>query len=99
MAFYKSLMRRPGTRALACWITARYIKLIKIMGRWSVEGAEFPEQLFAANKPFLVAFWHGRLLMMSEAWPYQKGFNMVISQHRDGQLSRGQSVILDLAAF
>ena len=79
-------MRKPGPRALACWITARYIRLIKIFGRWSIEGTEIPEQLFAADKPFLVAFWHGRLLMMSEAWPYKKGFSMVVSQHRDGQL-------------
>jgi len=55
-------------------------------GRWSVEGSEIPEQLIAADKPFLVAFWHGRLLMMSEAWPYKTPFNMVVSQHRDGQL-------------
>ncbi|MDA0653165.1 MAG: lysophospholipid acyltransferase family protein [Proteobacteria bacterium] len=86
MAFYKTLMRKPALRAGACWLTARYIRLIKIVGRWSVEGTEIPEKLFAANQPFLVAFWHGRLLMMSEAWPYPTPFNMVVSQHRDGQL-------------
>src|SRR5690606_1211659 len=35
---------------------------------------------------FLVAFWHGRLLMMSVAWPYAAPFSMVVSQHPDGQL-------------
>jgi lysophospholipid acyltransferase (LPLAT)-like uncharacterized protein len=86
MAFYKTLMRKPVLRAGACWLTARYIRLVKILGRWSVEGTEIPDKLFAANQPFLVAFWHGRLLMMSEAWPYKNSFNMVVSQHRDGQL-------------
>lgn len=86
MAFYKTLMRQPAPRAAACWLTAHYIRLVSTLGRWSVEGAEIPEKLLAANQPFLVAFWHGRLLMMSEAWPYKTPFNMVVSQHRDGQL-------------
>ncbi|MDC0034033.1 lysophospholipid acyltransferase family protein [Alphaproteobacteria bacterium] len=86
MAFYKTLMRQPAPRAAACWLMAHYIKLVSTLGRWSIEGTEIPEKLLAANQPFLVAFWHGRLLMMSEAWPYRKPFNMVVSQHRDGQL-------------
>jgi lysophospholipid acyltransferase (LPLAT)-like uncharacterized protein len=55
-------------------------------GRWTTEGGEFPEKQIAAGQPFLAAFWHGRLLMMSEAWPYDSRFNMVVSQHPDGQL-------------
>jgi lysophospholipid acyltransferase (LPLAT)-like uncharacterized protein len=86
MAIYKTLMRRPALRAGACWLTARYIRLVRALGRWSVEGTEIPEKLLAANQPFLVAFWHGRLLMMPEAWPYETPFNMVVSMHPDGQL-------------
>jgi lysophospholipid acyltransferase (LPLAT)-like uncharacterized protein len=86
MALYKTLLRRPTPRAAACWLTANYIRLISGLGRWSVEGTEIPEKLFAENQPFLVAFWHGRLLMMSEAWPYKTPFNMVVSRHPDGQL-------------
>jgi len=86
MAIYKTLVRQPTLRAGVCWLTARYIRLVRTLGRWSVEGTEIPENLFAANRPFLVAFWHGRLLMMPEAWPYEMPFNMVVSMHRDGQL-------------
>jgi lysophospholipid acyltransferase (LPLAT)-like uncharacterized protein len=86
MAGFKSLMRRPGPRAAACWLGARYIRLVRLTGRWRIEGAEHPERLLAENRPFLVAFWHGRLLMMSEAWPYDTPFQMVISQHADGAL-------------
>jgi len=87
MAYLKSLMRKPAIRAGACWLTARYIKLIWVLGRWSIEGSDIPQKLLDADQPFLVAFWHGRLLMMSEAWPYKTNFNMVVSQHRDGQLT------------
>lgn len=86
MAVFKSLMRRPGPRAAACWLGARYIKLVRRTGNWRIEGSEFPERLLAENKPFLVAFWHGRLMMMSEAWPYDTPFQMVISHHADGEL-------------
>ena len=86
MSWAKSIMRRPAPRASACWLTAQYIRLIRSSGRWSTEGAEIPLQLLADGEPFLAAFWHGRLLMMSEAWPYDAKFNMVVSQHPDGQL-------------
>ncbi len=42
--------------------------------------------LLADGKPVIMAFWHGRLLMMSAFWPKDKPFNMLISHHRDGEL-------------
>jgi hypothetical protein len=86
MAALKRIMRRHGPRALACWLTARYIRLLRLTGRWSIEGSDIPERLVAEGRPFIVAFWHGRLLMMPEAWRFSPRFNMVISQHPDGQL-------------
>ena len=86
MALLKAVMRRDAPRAAACWLTAQYIRLVRATGRWTVEGGEIPEALIARGQPFLAAFWHGRLLMMSEAWPYAAPFTMVISRHPDGQL-------------
>ena len=86
MAMFKNIMRRPVPRATACWLAANYIRLVKATGRWRIEGSEIPEKFIDENKPFLVAFWHGRLLMMSLAWPYAPPFKMVISHHPDGEL-------------
>ena len=86
MALFKNIIRRPGPRATACWLAANYIRFVKITGRWRFEGTEIPQKLIDENKPFLVAFWHGRLLMMSLAWPYDPPFKMVISHHQDGEL-------------
>lgn len=86
MGWVKSIMRQPAPRASACWLTAQYIRLVRSSGRWTTEGGEYPRQQIAAGQPFLAAFWHGRLFMMSEAWPYDARFNMVVSQHPDGQL-------------
>ena len=62
-------MRRPGPRATACLLAAGYIRFVKLTGHWKVLGTEIPLALLNEGKPFLVAFWHGRLLMMSIAWP------------------------------
>ena len=86
MALFKNIMRRPGPRAAACWMAANYIRFVKATGKWRFEGTEIPQKLIDENKPFLVAFWHGRLLMMSLAWPYAPPFKMVISHHQDGEL-------------
>ena len=86
MELLKNIMRRPAPRATACLLAAGYIGLVKLTGRWKVFGTEIPIALLNEGKPFLVAFWHGRLLMMSLAWPYSQKFKMVTSQHPDGEL-------------
>ena len=86
MSPFKRIMRRERPRAMACRLAAAYIRFVRRTGRWSIEGAAIPERLIAAGRPFIVAFWHGRLLMLPEAWRYSPRFNMVISRHPDGQL-------------
>ncbi|HTZ36242.1 MAG TPA: lysophospholipid acyltransferase family protein, partial [Stellaceae bacterium] len=54
--------------------------------RWSVEGAEHPRRLRDANRPFILAFWHGRLMMIPMAWQRLAPIHMLISAHRDGRI-------------
>jgi len=86
MAVFKRLMRQAAPRTAVCWLVARYMRLVQRTGRWDYQGLEFPEKLLANRQPFLVAFWHGRLLMACIAWPYDRTLRMVISEHADGQL-------------
>ena len=86
MVFLKNLLKKKGPKLAASWLAANYIRLIKLTGQWRIDGTEIPTDMLKEGKPFLVAFWHGRLLMMSLAWPYQQNFKMVISRHRDGEL-------------
>jgi len=86
MAVLKNLLKKNGPKLIVAWLAANYIRLIKLTGRWRVDGSEIPLELLNKGKPFLVAFWHGRLFMMSLAWPYQQDLKMVISRHRDGEL-------------
>ena len=86
MKALKALARQEWVRLAACWVMARYIRLVHATSRWSVEGAETPRRFWAEGKPFILAFWHGRLLMMPYCWDARVPINMLISRHLDGQL-------------
>lgn len=86
MAVVKRIMRREGPRTVACWSIARYLRLLGVTGRWTVDGADIPAALLESGRPFILAFWHGRLMMMPEAWRFAAPVHMLTSRHPDGQL-------------
>ncbi len=86
MASLKHIMRRAGPRAIAAWSAMRYIRMVSATGNWSIEEEQIPQRILDRGSPFIVAFWHGRLLMTPIAWKFDRQFHMVISQHPDGQL-------------
>lgn len=72
-----------------CWLAAGYVRLVRLTGRWRTDGGDLPAQYLAEGKPFIVAFWHQRLLMMPYTWRSVGGdhpFRMLISSHRDGEI-------------
>ncbi len=73
-------------RRIVCWAVALYIRFVHLTSRWSVRGGEAPRQLWAKGEPFILAFWHGRLLMMPYCWDRRVRINMLISSHSDGRL-------------
>jgi lysophospholipid acyltransferase (LPLAT)-like uncharacterized protein len=73
-------------RWLLCWVIHLYIRLVYATNRWTVEGAEVPHRLRAEGKSFILAFWHGRLLMIPMAWQRLAPMHMLISAHRDGRM-------------
>jgi lysophospholipid acyltransferase (LPLAT)-like uncharacterized protein len=89
MGFTKKLLRSDSGLRLAGWLVQLYIRLVYRTGRWTVEGAAFPHAVHDAGKGFILAFWHGRLLMMPMAWQGLAPMHMLISQHTDGRLIAG----------
>ncbi len=77
--------------AVACFTAACYIRLVRWTGRWRIEGEEIPELLHKAGKPFIVSFWHGRLMMVPYCWRQASLAYMLVSGHRDGRLI-GQTI-------
>ena len=67
-----------------CALAAAYIRLVRVSGRWRSEGEAVPEALWRAGRPFILVFWHGRILMMPYCWRRGVPIHMLISQHSDG---------------
>lgn len=86
MTLVKALTRSEPVRAALCWLGACYIRFVHASGSWQMRGGEIPAAFWQRNEPFILAFWHGRIMMMPYCWRRDKPINMLISQHRDGQI-------------
>src|SRR5258708_27676802 len=84
--FGRRIVRSDRLRRILCAVIALYIRCVYATGRWTVEGGEAARRHHRERRPFILAFWHGRLLMMPMAWPRQVAIHMLISGHRDGRI-------------
>lgn len=82
----KQILRSEAVRDFACWLAAQYIRLINATQKLEVENGHIPESFWNLKKPFILTFWHGRLLVMPFIWRKNLPIHMLISQHRDGLL-------------
>ncbi|HLY44443.1 MAG TPA: lysophospholipid acyltransferase family protein [Stellaceae bacterium] len=82
----RRVLRSGRLRRLSCWVIHLYIRFVYLTNRWTVEGVEVPRRLRADGRGFILAFWHGRLLMIPMAWQRLAPMHMLISAHRDGRL-------------
>ena len=80
------LLRSGGLRRVLCWVIHLYIRFVYATNRWTVVGGEVPHRLRAEGKSFILAFWHGRLMMIPMAWQRLAPMHMLISAHRDGRI-------------
>ena len=79
-------MRNARLRRWACWAIHGYIRLVHRTNRWTIENGERPRLLLAEGRPFIGAFWHGRMLMIPIGWQRMASMHMLISAHRDGRI-------------
>lgn len=86
MSLVKRIGKSERVRGVICWLIAQYVRLVWITGNWRIEGGHIPARLWEEGQPFILSFWHGRLLMMTKCWRPGLPFHMLISQHRDGQI-------------
>ena len=82
----KTFLKSEFMRHLACALAASWIRFVHATSRWQVINDDLPERLWDEGQPFIVAFWHNRLMMLPYIWRKGVPMNMLISQHRDGEL-------------
>ena len=82
----KRMLRSSAFQGPLCWIAANYIRLVYFSSRWRIEGREPAEKMIRNGKPFIAAFWHGRLLMAPTGWRRTAPLAVMISRHNDGEM-------------
>ncbi len=86
MQGHKRILGSDAVRRVLCWLGAQYIRFVYATGRWTVLRGDIPRAFWDRGEPFILCFWHGRLLMMPYCWNRRVAIHMLISQHRDGQI-------------
>ncbi len=86
LGMWRRLLRNGRLRSAACWAIHCYIGFVYRTNRWTVENGELPCRLLAAGRPFIGAFWHGRMMMIPLGWHRMAPMHMLISAHRDGRI-------------
>ncbi len=96
MRLSKRILKSTGGRRVLAWLAAQYVRFVAATTRWRVDDANV-RRITDMGEPGILAFWHGRLLMMPVAWRGRpRPFYMMISEHRDGALIARTSKHMDL---
>jgi lysophospholipid acyltransferase (LPLAT)-like uncharacterized protein len=86
MGIGRRILRAERTRRLLCRVIALWIRLVYRTSRWQTIGGDTPRPYWDECRPFILAFWHGRLMMAPMAWQAGASMNMLISGHNDGRI-------------
>ncbi len=86
MELHKRILGRSTVQKVVCIVAAGYLKCVYLTGRWTVQRDPEFQRLWNAGDPFILCFWHGRLLMMPFIWGSHRVMHMLMSGSRDGQL-------------
>ncbi len=85
----KTIFLKPLKKKIVAWLGPSFVYwTMRILGwtiRVEVINSEMPRSLWEKGIPFIIAFWHGRLLMMPHSYKGRK-LSFLVSPHRDGQI-------------
>ena len=84
--WWRRFRKSDGLRTVACRLIALYIRFVWATGRWEIRNSALAERLWQEKTPFILAFWHGRMLVLPAMWPRSSPMHMLISMHRDGEI-------------
>ena len=88
----------PGWRALT-WAARQYIRLTGWAVRWERRIDPDAQALIAEGKPYIIAFWHGRIMMLVHCRPHHFPVEVMISNNLDGSLIAETVAPLDVIAI
>ena len=85
MKIRKKLLKNFFTQHILAFIVVLYIYLVRLTSRINYKNLSIPQSFWKNNKPFILAFWHSQLMMISYTWKSSKKINILASSHSDGR--------------
>jgi lysophospholipid acyltransferase (LPLAT)-like uncharacterized protein len=85
MKIKKKIIKNFLIQYLLAIIAVLYIFIVKLTSKINVENDETPTKYWIKNKPFILAFWHSQLMMISYSWSNKNKLNVLASGHSDGR--------------
>ncbi len=85
MKIRKKIIKNYFVQHSLALISALYIKLVRLTSLIIVKNIESPQYYWQNNKPFILAFWHNQLMMISYCWKSNTKINILASSHSDGR--------------
>lgn len=83
----KKALKNTAVQYSLCWLASLYIRFVYLTSRKTVKGEKTVKAILSEGKPIILAFWHGRLLLMPKVWHFRdKDVHVLISDHIDGSL-------------
>ena len=85
MKIKKKILKNIFIQNILGLIMAIYIFIVRITSSIHFENKSVPDTFWMNNKPFILAFWHNQLMMISFCWKSKKKINILASAHSDGR--------------
>ena len=85
MKIRKKIIKNFLIQNLLAFIVVLYIFIVRLTSKINIENDSSPTEYWTKNKPFILAFWHSQLMMISFTWSYKKKLNILASGHSDGR--------------
>ena len=85
MKIKKKIIKNYFIQQLLALVSVIYIKLVAVTSSIIIKNIETPQFFWKNNKPFILAFWHSQLMMISYCWNSETKINILASGHSDGR--------------
>ena len=85
MKIKKKIIKNIFIQHFLAFLTFLYIKLVSSTSVIIEKNTHTPEYYWHNNKPFILAFWHSQLMMISFCWKPKTKINILASGHSDGR--------------
>ena len=85
MTFKKRLLKNFFIQNFLALIASGYIYLVRYTSIINVKNSEEAASFWRKNEPFILAFWHSQLMMITFSWKSKKKLNILASGHSDGR--------------